>query len=182
MATTINSNTTDGLVITPDTSGEVKIQSNGTDVLTITSSGMDLATGMTLPASKLTGALPAIDGSALTGVSSYADSDVKTLFNVTGSAPMYACRAMCRFNGKNWSVTTTKNVSSVVDNGVGDYTVNFATAMPNANYIWIARQYESQGRDAVRISHNASHLRYYNWVTTVSSKDDRDYQMVHIFA
>jgi len=70
MATTINSNTTDGLVITPDTSGEVKIQSNGTDVLTITGSGMDLGTGMTLPASKLTGALPAIDGSALTGISS----------------------------------------------------------------------------------------------------------------
>jgi hypothetical protein len=84
MATTINSNTTDGLVITPDTSGEVKIQSNGTDVLTITGSGMDLATGMTLPASKLTGtvpsdvtvassslsgALPALDGSSLTGIS-----------------------------------------------------------------------------------------------------------------
>jgi hypothetical protein len=70
MATTINSNTTDGLVITPDTSGEVKIQSNGTDVLTITDSGMDLATGMTLPADSLTGTLPAIDGSALTGISS----------------------------------------------------------------------------------------------------------------
>lgn len=78
MATTINSNTTDGLVITPDTSGEVKIQSNGTDVLTITGSGMDLATGMTLPASKLTGALPAIDGSALTNLSSA---------NLTGALP-----------------------------------------------------------------------------------------------
>ena len=70
MATTINSNTTDGLVITPDTSGEVKIQSNGTDVVTFDSSGMNMASGMTLPASNLTGALPAIDGSALTGISS----------------------------------------------------------------------------------------------------------------
>ena len=68
MATTINSNTTDGLVITPDTSGEVKIQSNGTDVVTFDSSGMNMASGMTLPASQLTGALPAIDGSALTGI------------------------------------------------------------------------------------------------------------------
>lgn len=139
-----------------------------------------LASGIS--SSKLSGALPAIDGSALIGISTYADSDVKSLFNVTGSAPMYACRAMCRFNGKNWSVTTTKNISSVVDNGTGDYTVNFATAMPNANYVWIARQYENQGRDAVLISHSSSHLRYYNWVTTLGSKDDRDYQMVHIFA
>jgi hypothetical protein len=27
------------------------------------------------------------------------------------------------------------NISSYVDNGVGDYTANFATAMPNASYI-----------------------------------------------
>ena len=26
------------------------------------------------------------------------------------------------------------NVSSVIDNGTGDYTVTFASAMPNANY------------------------------------------------
>jgi len=40
----------------------------------------------------------------------------------------------------NWNGTGTVairdsfNVSSITDNGLGDYTVNFTTAMPNANY------------------------------------------------
>jgi hypothetical protein len=66
MATTINSNTTDGLVITPDTSGEVKIQSGGTDIVTFDSNGMNMATGMTLPADSLSG-LKTINGSSIVG-------------------------------------------------------------------------------------------------------------------
>lgn len=49
MATTINANTTDGLVITPDTSGEISFQSNGTTV-----AGMNSA-GWTGDGSQLTG-------------------------------------------------------------------------------------------------------------------------------
>jgi hypothetical protein len=57
MATTINSNTTDGLVITPDTSGEIKLQSAGADIATVDSSGITMASGKTLPASALTGTI-----------------------------------------------------------------------------------------------------------------------------
>jgi hypothetical protein len=32
------------------------------------------------------------------------------------------------------SVRASYNVSSITDNGVGDYTVNFATALADANY------------------------------------------------
>jgi len=45
MATTINSNTTDGIIITPDLSGEIKLQSDGTDIATVTSSGITMASG-----------------------------------------------------------------------------------------------------------------------------------------
>lgn len=41
MATTINSNTTDGLVITPDTSGEIELQSNGTTKATVDANGIN---------------------------------------------------------------------------------------------------------------------------------------------
>ena len=68
MATTINSNTTDGIIITPDLSGEIKLQSDGTDIATVDSSGITMASGKTLPAASLTGTLPAIDGSSLTGI------------------------------------------------------------------------------------------------------------------
>jgi hypothetical protein len=56
-------------------------------------------------------------------------------FNVTGSAPTYACRAWVNFNGTGTvAIRASGNVSSVTDNGTGDYTVNFTTAMPDANY------------------------------------------------
>jgi hypothetical protein len=55
--------------------------------------------------------------------------------NAPGSAPTYACRAWVNFNGTGTvAIRASGNVSSITDNGVGDYTVNFATAMLDANY------------------------------------------------
>lgn len=52
-----------------------------------------------------------------------------------GSAPRYACRAWVNFNGTGTvAIRASGNVSSVTDNGVGDYTINFTTAMPDADY------------------------------------------------
>ena len=92
------------------------------------------------------GAILSVDGSGnltvpnnitfsgtVTGVSSYSDSDALSLLNASGSAPVYACRAWV-----NWSNTQTirgsGNVSSITDNGVGKYTINMTTAMPDTNY------------------------------------------------
>jgi len=44
------------------------------------------------------------------------------------------CRAWVNFDGTNNNIRASYNVSSITDNGTGDYTVNFATAMPDANY------------------------------------------------
>nr|ABZ05858.1 putative alpha amylase, C-terminal all-beta domain protein [uncultured marine microorganism HF4000_48F7] len=61
---------------------------------------------------------------------------VKTALNASGSAPIYACRAWVNFNGTGTvAIRDSGNVSSITDNGgSGIYTVNFATAMPDANY------------------------------------------------
>ncbi len=57
------------------------------------------------------------------------------LATATGSAPSYAARAWVNFNGTGTvAIRASGNVSSITDNGVGDYTVNFTTAMPDANY------------------------------------------------
>ena len=49
---------------------------------------------------------------------------------VNGSA-----KAWVNFNGTGTvAIRASYNVSSITDNGSGDYTVNFATAMPDANY------------------------------------------------
>ena len=68
MASILNADTSNGLKITSDTSGELKIQSAGADIATVSSTGIAMAAGKTLPAAALTGTLPALDGSALTGI------------------------------------------------------------------------------------------------------------------
>jgi len=45
------------------------------------------------------------------------------------------CRAWVNFNGTGTvAIRASFNVSSITDNGTGDYTVNFTTAMPDTNY------------------------------------------------
>ena len=79
MTTTINASTSTGLVNTADTSGIIKVQSNG------------------------------VTTNALAWVN----------FNGTGTV----------------AIRASYNVSSITDNGAGDYTVNFATALSDANYV-----------------------------------------------
>ena len=44
-------------------------------------------------------------------------------------------KAWVNFDGTGTvAIRDSFNVSSITDNGTGDYTVNFTTAMPNANY------------------------------------------------
>jgi hypothetical protein len=64
---------------------------------------------------------------------------VRDAFNCTGTAPVYACRAWVNFNGTGTpTIRASGNVSSITDNGTGDYTVNFTTAMPDINYSVVA--------------------------------------------
>jgi hypothetical protein len=62
--------------------------------------------------------------------------------------PVFQCRAWVNFDGTRDStgaastantarfIRASGNVSSVVRNGAGAYTVNFTTAMPDANYAY----------------------------------------------
>jgi hypothetical protein len=53
-----------------------------------------------------------------------------------GSAAVaYGCRAWVNFNGTGAvAISASGNVSSITDNGTGDYTVNFTTALVDANF------------------------------------------------
>jgi hypothetical protein len=67
------------------------------------------------------------------------DDKIENKLNVSGSAPIYACRAWVNFNGTGTvAIRASGNVSSITDNGTGNYTVNFTTAMPDANYAVVA--------------------------------------------
>lgn len=50
-------------------------------------------------------------------------------------ATAYGCRAWVNFNGSGTiAIRGSGNVSSITDVGVANYTVNFSTSMPDANY------------------------------------------------
>lgn len=52
-----------------------------------------------------------------------------------GDAPLYGARAWVNFNGTGTvAIRASGNVTSITDNGVGDYTVNFTTAFADTNY------------------------------------------------
>jgi hypothetical protein len=65
---------------------------------------------------------------------------ISTLNNDTGvlatqNGMTGIAKAWVNFNGVGTvTIRGSFNVSSITDNGVGDYTINFTTAMPNANY------------------------------------------------
>jgi hypothetical protein len=75
-----------------------------------------------------------VDASELTG--NVAAARITDALNAGGSAPIYACRAWVNFDGTTspGTIRASGNVSSVTRNGTGDYTVNFTTSMPDANY------------------------------------------------
>ena len=60
---------------------------------------------------------------------------------VTGPQIVYGvAKSWCNFNGTGTvAIRASANVTSITDNGTGNYTVNITTAMPDANYstVWI---------------------------------------------
>jgi hypothetical protein len=113
MANIINSITSGagGLSTSADSSGILNIQSAGTTIAAIASTGM-----------------------AVTGTGSVS-GDLSFNSGYGSAAVAYGCRAWVNFNGTGTvAIRASGNVSSITDNGTGDYTVNFTTSMPDANY------------------------------------------------
>ena len=112
MAVTLNASTSAGLVQSADLSGAINIQSNGTTVLGVTSTG-----------------------ASVTGTQSVS-GNLSFNSGYGSSAVAYGCRAWVNFDGTGTpAIRASGNVSSITDNGTGDYTLNFANSMPDGNYI-----------------------------------------------
>ena len=86
-----------------------------------------------------------------TGAPSWTSGGVLSFNSGYGSSvAAYGCRAWVNFNGTGTvAIRASANVSSITDNGVGLYTVNFASSFPDANYSIVATQgpisYAGQG-------------------------------------
>ena len=117
MAVTLNASTSAGLVQSADLSGEINIQSNGTTVLGVTSTGI------------------AVTGTQSVSGAQSVSGNLSFNSGYGSSAVAYGCRAWVNFDGTGTpAIRGSGNVSSITDNGVGDYTVNFTTALADTNY------------------------------------------------
>jgi hypothetical protein len=66
-------------------------------------------------------------------------------------------KAWVNFNGTGTvAIRTSFNVSSITDNGTGDYTVNFTTAMPNADYCLVGASGRNTSPGPVPVSFQSS--------------------------
>jgi acetylglutamate kinase len=104
---------TSGLKTSGGDDGILKIQTNGTDAVSVTGSQ----------------------------VCSFANN-----FGTVANLPAYQCRAWVNFDGTGTvAIRASGNVSSITDNGTGDYTVNFTSAMPDIDYATVAVTASSSG-------------------------------------
>ena len=92
--------------------------------------------------------------------------DSASLATISGTAPLYMCRAWVNFNGTGTvAIRASGNVSSITDNGTGDYTVNFTTAMSDANYcsevVWGTGSTRDWGLDIVPGTATTGDLRVF---------------------
>jgi hypothetical protein len=106
----------------------------GTAISTDTSGTLNIVTGSGSGANAIT-----IDASQNVAMS--AGQTVAGNLTVTGSitggsiSTANSLRAWVNFNGTGTvAIRGSFNVTSITDNGTGDYTVNFTTAMTDANY------------------------------------------------
>jgi len=114
------------------TTGTLPVASGGTGATSLTANNVLLGNGTSAP---LTVA-PSTSGNVLTSNgTTWVSGAVDKLSTASGSAPSYSARSWVNFNGQGTiAIRASGNVSSLVDNGLSNYTVNFTTAMPDANY------------------------------------------------
>ncbi len=99
-------------------------------------------------------------------------------------ATAYGCRAWVNFNGTGTvAIRASGNVTNITDNGTGDYTVNFTTAMPDANYSFVTSAFRTTdetfvGRSSVAPTTSAVRLLSFN---RGGATVDPDYFLVSIF-
>ena len=114
---------------------------------------------------------------------------VDTIKN-TSNVEVFTCKAWVNFDGTQPAASMIRasgNVSSITDNGVGDYTVNFATAMPDANYAVNGLTNSPSGLNAFVMEINrtttqtASLVRTRTFRSTTGVANDPDVVCISVF-
>lgn len=163
-----------GIKTTGSNDGILALQNNGTTNVTVTAAG-NVGIGTSSPQSVLHVSYSGESGLRLSNINGTPsdwtmqtlNSGILRLYSYTAGtermridssgnfqfnsgygsvATAYGCRAWVNFNGTGTvAIRASGNVTSITDNGTGDYTVNFTTAMPDANYAVAGSGVDSAG-------------------------------------
>jgi hypothetical protein len=128
--TTLTLPTTSGTVVVTSGAQTIEFADGSASTPSITNSG-DTNTGIFFSAADT---IDFAEGGTACG---QFDSSANFKFNSGyGSVETaYGCRAWINFDGTGTpAIVGSGNISSITDNGAGDYTLNFTTSMPDANY------------------------------------------------
>jgi hypothetical protein len=130
------------LTVTANTtiSGKIVVTGNATFSNTVTVTGNAVfsntiaVTGNATFSNTVTVAASGIKFSDATVQTTAAGATPAALSTASGSAPSYSARAWVNFDGTGTiAIRGSGNVSSITDNGTGDYTANLTTALPDTN-------------------------------------------------
>jgi len=126
MASIITATTTSGLTQSADNSGVLQLASGTGNLVTVPSvTGNAVVDSATQTLTNKTLTTPNINSAQFATVS--------------GTAPIYPCRAWVNFDGiSGTTIRGSGNISSVTRSSAGRYDINFTTAMPDANYSPVA--------------------------------------------
>ena len=85
------------------------------------------------------------------------DNDLKIDSGFGSTTTVYGVRAWIKFNGTGTvAINGSANISALTDNGTGDYTVTFSTAMPDTNYAAVGIASSNGGNGAIAINTSSS--------------------------
>ena len=149
-----------GQFLKTDGSGNLSFASAATSLSNLNASNL---TSGTIPNARFPATLPAISGANLTNISGAA---VKAFVNFRGTGTV--------------AINADLNVSSITDNGTGDYTVNFSNNISDANYtpVCMTHGHDTQGtaiQTVVRGMSNGANNSGPTLMTTSACRINRGY-------
>jgi hypothetical protein len=115
---------------------------------------------------------------------------VNTLQNING-VEVYTCKAWVNFNGTGTvAIRGSGNVSSITDEGTGNYKVNLTNALSDTNYSVVCTM-QAAGQSATTHDNgrsngrafqvSSSEIRFTSYTTAVNSFEDTYFAYVAVF-
>jgi hypothetical protein len=113
---------------------KIALSGNASGTGTFTIASPDSNSDRTLDLPDAAGTIQ-VSGNPISGTTGSFSGDLSFNSGYGSAAVAYGCRAWVNFNGTGTvAIRESGNVSSITDNGTGDYTVNFTNALADANY------------------------------------------------